>query len=98
MSYGNISWIADELLDDEDEKRHVISVRVQDCMFGNTAGPYGGIGGSAMTPFTMTEIVLADKIVIFADRSRMGTVKIEYRDLLRARFPFVRGEWIDKEG
>lgn len=39
-------------------------------MFGSTAGPYGGIGGAAMTSFRFVVISSKDSMVLFADDER----------------------------
>jgi len=97
MSFGSISWIAEELLVDENERRRVVGVRVESCWYGSTAGPFGGIGGSAMTEFTMTEIILPDRSIVYADKQRMGTVKPEHSDEFRRSFPYIKPHWIEME-
>ena len=39
-------------------------------MFGSTTGPYGGIGGAAMTNFRLAVIFSEDSMVLFADTER----------------------------
>jgi hypothetical protein len=39
-------------------------------MYGSTTGPYGGIGGAAMTNFRLAVISSKDSMVLFADNEQ----------------------------
>lgn len=72
MSFGQPSFIAVALLGKELAQR-VVSVRSETVTYGSTTGPFLGIGGSAMTLFTITELGLGDdRVLYFADDRFLG--------------------------
>lgn len=87
MSFGRPSWIATHLLGEEAASQVVVTT-VEEVAFGNTAGPWGGIGGSAISMFTMTLFDLADgALIVFADEKLLGWAPMEGREAAREAFP-----------
>lgn len=71
MAFGKPSFIATALLGPDLAKR-VSSVRSATQMYGSTSGPFGGMSGSAMTTFTMTEFRIGSAFLYFADDRYLG--------------------------
>lgn len=72
MGYGSPSFLAVHLLG-EAGARSVRRVRSESVLYGSTAGPFGGIGGAAMSWFQMTALTLgSDDTLIFADERLLG--------------------------
>lgn len=56
------------------------------ALYGSTAGPFGGVGGAAMTTFRMTVIYSPDLAILFAGGRLYGiakTIDVDF-DLLNA--------------
>ena len=84
MSFGRPSFVAVALLGHELAQR-VVSVRSETATYGSTTGPFLGIGGSAMTSFTITELGLGgDRMLYFADDRFLGW---SVEPAVRAVFP-----------
>ncbi|MBG0738625.1 hypothetical protein IV500_04215 [Paeniglutamicibacter antarcticus] len=89
MAYGRPDFITTRLLDDDtmEHLNHCLpdgyrinprQVRAysRPTMFGSTAGPWGGIGGAAMTTFQITMLVQGNLAVVFVDEKPFGyTIK-----------------------
>lgn len=72
MAYGQPSWIATALIGAEAAAR-VTQVHSRIVTYPNTAGPRGGIGGSAKTDFTITLLtVRGGDVLAFADTDFVG--------------------------
>lgn len=71
MSFGKPSWVAVHLLG-PDLAVSARDVRSETVWYGTTAGPFGGIGGSAMSQFQMTLLVTDDHVFVFADETLWG--------------------------
>lgn len=95
MSFGHPSFIATHLFGD-DVPVGISWVRSETVLFGSTTGPFSGFGGSAMTLFTITEILVRSTDggpsvgLIFCDETFLGwyaAVASAESDLIRERFP-----------
>lgn len=53
----------------EADPTEFIAIVSERRIFGSTAGPFGGVGGAAMTWFTLTCIASKDTMILFAGRS-----------------------------
>lgn len=71
MSFGRPSFIATTLLGRTLADK-VSAMRSATQTYGSTSGPFGGIGGSAMTTFTITEFRFGGCWVYFADDRFVG--------------------------
>lgn len=71
MAFGRPSFIATALLGPELARR-VTALRSETAIYGSTSGPFGGMGGSAMTMFTVTEFRIGSAFIYFADDRFLG--------------------------
>jgi hypothetical protein len=72
MAFGRPSWIAAELVGQE-LATQVIATYARTVTYPNTSGPWYGIGGSAMTDFDITLLVMrGGTVVAFADKRVIG--------------------------
>lgn len=95
MAFGQVSWVVETLLERQGEREQVVEFKVEEAWYGSTSGPWGGIGGAAMTRFTMTLLTFPEGYVVFADRQRMGRCRDAYVEELLESFPFVKAEWFE---
>lgn len=85
MGFGQPSWVATHLLGD-DLATYVRDVRVAVATFGSTTGPFSGIGGAAMSDFTMTYLVVAapddyaNPLSMYANTDRGSEVTLFFAD------------------
>lgn len=90
MSYGQPSWIAVHLLG-PDLAGSVREVRSESVWYGSTAGPFGGIGGAAMSQFQMTLVVTGERVYVFADERLWGWAPVAAADAVVAAWS--EGVW-----
>lgn len=82
-----------EVFGQEPNTRHwgltVTSFTVQ---YPSTSGPYGGLGGAALSDFQMTAIMGTDFLVVFAD-DRLYTVSVDTEEIKLFRETFVENPY-----
>lgn len=71
MSFGQPSFIAVGLVGPQAASSYA-NVESKTVLYGSTAGPFDGIGGAAMTQFTITRMTAGNHEVYFADDRFLG--------------------------
>lgn len=78
MSLSTAHWIAEQLIGPE-RAEDVQNTWSRSFLYGTTVGPFDGIGGAAMSTWTITVLSLTRHVEVYADKQLLGT--LETRDL-----------------
>ena len=74
MAFGRPSWVAAALVGPEQATR-VTGIHARTVTYGSTAGPFGGMGGAAMSDFDIVALtVRGGDVVVYADDRPLGWV------------------------